>query len=124
VMRSFVAKLPFDGENFTGNSEAFLRGVEFYGVVLIGFISILFHLKASTLASNLSGASDGPGAAATVAGLGLAGVGAVKMAGMAAAGKVGGMGGGAAKSAAAARFQDVMQDSNSIKAQILRRITR
>lgn len=124
VMHDFILTLPFDGEEFSGDVDKFLNGVKFYGVVLIGFISILFHLKAATLASNLSGASDGPGAAATVAGLGLAAVGAVKMAGAAATGKVGVAGIGGAKAVAAAKLDGAMQDSASIKAQLLRRITR
>ena len=41
----------------------------YWGMLLLGFISVLLHLKAATLASNISGANDGAGpAAATVAG--------------------------------------------------------
>jgi hypothetical protein len=47
-------------------------------MLLLGFVSVLFHLKAATLASNISGASDGPGAAAAVVTGGLAAVAAVK----------------------------------------------
>jgi len=40
----------------------------YWGLLLLGFVSLLLHLKAATLASNISGANDGTGpAAATVA---------------------------------------------------------
>lgn len=39
----------------------------FITLVSIGFISVLFHLKAKTWATNLAGVQDGPGAAAGVA---------------------------------------------------------
>lgn len=39
---------------------------EFLTLVVIGFLSVLLHLSAKTLASNISGANDGPGPAAAV----------------------------------------------------------
>lgn len=39
---------------------------EFIMLVVIGFLSVLLHLSAKTLASNISGANDGPGPAAAV----------------------------------------------------------
>ena len=45
----------------------------YWGMLLLGFISVLLHLKAATLASNISGANDGAGpAAATIVGAKLA----------------------------------------------------
>jgi hypothetical protein len=62
-------------------------------MILLGFVSVLFHLKAATLAANISGASDGPGAAATVVAGGLAAVAAAKGAALWSAGKAGRFGG-------------------------------
>lgn len=39
---------------------------EFIMLIVIGFLSVLLHLSAKTLASNISGANDGPGPAAAV----------------------------------------------------------
>lgn len=54
------------------DANKFLFSKAYLAVFILGLISILFHLKAATLASNISGASDGPGAAATVVGTGMA----------------------------------------------------
>ena len=51
---------------------------DYWALFLIGFISILFHFKAATLASAISGAQDGPGAAAAVVGAGMMMVGLAK----------------------------------------------
>src|SRR3546814_20235999 len=56
---------------------------EYFSILLICFISVLFHLKAATLASNISGASDGPGAASAVVAAGMMGVGLLKGAALA-----------------------------------------
>jgi len=55
-------------------SAAFeVLGEEYFVLVIIGFISVLLHMQAKSLASNISGANDGAGAAAAT-------VGAAKMA--------------------------------------------
>src|SRR3546814_14910249 len=56
---------------------------EYFSILLICFISVLFHLTAATLASNISGASDGPGAASAVVAAGMMGVGLLKGAALA-----------------------------------------
>lgn len=66
-----VIPLDADGRIVRGASD-FVFSPAYYSIFILGFISILFHLKAATLASNISGASDGPGAAATVVGAGMA----------------------------------------------------
>lgn len=60
----------------------FMFSPAYWMLLILGFISVLFHLKAATLASNISGASDGPGAAASVVGAGMAALGALKGAGL------------------------------------------
>lgn len=54
------------------DANKFLFSKAYLAVFILGLVSILFHLKAATLAANISGASDGPGAAATVVGAGMA----------------------------------------------------
>lgn len=71
-----------DGELIHGAAK-FLFSEAYLAIFILGFISILFHLKAATLASNISGASDGPGAAATVVGAGMAALAYAKKASMA-----------------------------------------
>lgn len=39
---------------------------QYFMLVIIGFVSVLLHLQSKSLASNISGANDGPGAAAAV----------------------------------------------------------
>ena len=45
-----------------------LKNKEFLLLFVMGFVSVLLHLKAKTLSSNLSGANDGAGPAAAVVG--------------------------------------------------------
>jgi len=67
-----ISSLPMSGGTFTVNASAFVFSSDYWTLFILGFISILFHLKASTVASNLSGSQDGPGAAAAVTGAGMA----------------------------------------------------
>lgn len=71
-------------------AAAFVFSPQYLAIFVLGFISILFHLKAATLAANISGASDGPGAAATVVGAGMATIAAAKGLAMAPARRYGG----------------------------------
>lgn len=67
-----VSSLPMSGGAFTVDASAFVFSSDYWTLFILGFISILFHLKASTVASNISGSQDGPGAAAVVTGAGMA----------------------------------------------------
>jgi hypothetical protein len=78
VLRQALDGAPLATGGIKPDISGFLGSEQYWLVLLIGFISILFHLKAATLAANISGASDGPGAAATVVGAGMAAVGAAK----------------------------------------------
>lgn len=80
IMRNYsmVEGIPLDPSgNFTSSigditaADPRAKGI-FWPLFILGFISVLLHLKAATLASNISGASDGPGAAAAVVGAGMA----------------------------------------------------
>src|SRR5262249_24666125 len=51
---------------FAMGAGAFVFSPQYLALFILGFISILFHLKAATLAANISGALDTPGAAAAV----------------------------------------------------------
>lgn len=73
-----VRTLPMVGGTFTVNSAVFVFSGDYWTLFILGFISTLFHLKASTVASNLSGSQDGPGAAAIVTGAGMGAVAYVK----------------------------------------------
>jgi len=73
-------------------AAAWVFSKDYWHLFLIGFISILFHFKASTIASNISGSSDGPGAAAVVVGAAMLAAGASKKAG----GKLAGLSGSGA----------------------------
>jgi len=77
-------------------SADWVFGEQYFTLILIAVVSISFHLKAPKIAANLANIDDGPGAAATVAGLGTAAVMAGKGAMMGAAGKAVGLAGKAA----------------------------
>jgi hypothetical protein len=66
VMRDFTGRIPLNQNGFGVDISDWAGGQEYWGLILLGFVSVLFHLKAATLAANISGASDGPGAAAAV----------------------------------------------------------
>ncbi len=84
IVKLYTAGLPIDVDgNYVGDPGKFVMSAEYFSILLIGFISVLFHLKAATLASNISGASDGPGAASAVVAAGMMGVGLVKAAALA-----------------------------------------
>lgn len=73
IIDQFLAFMPLSGDGYNATeAEEFPGSMEYISLIGLGLISILFHLKAATLASNIAGALDGPGAAATVAGLGTA----------------------------------------------------
>jgi hypothetical protein len=78
VLDSFMNKLPMTGEVFNQGAVAFVKSPQYWAAFILGFVSVLFHLKAATLASNISGASDGPGAAAAVVAGGMSAFAAVK----------------------------------------------
>jgi hypothetical protein len=86
VLRDFIGKIPVSGGGFSQDMSSWAGGKDYWGMILLGFVSVLFHLKAATLASNISGASDGPGAAAAAVTGGLAAVAAVKGAALRTAG--------------------------------------
>jgi hypothetical protein len=80
-------------------------------LIVVGFLSVLLHLSAKTLASNISGANDGPGPAAAV----------VMGAKMAAAGGAAGVmkyGGGAlfGGGGAGASMKDIMRGNKNVTA--------
>lgn len=84
IVKTYTADLPMTADGtFAGDPSAFVLSREYFSILLIGFISILFHLKAATLASNIAGASDDPGAASAVVAAGMAGVGLLKAAALA-----------------------------------------
>ena len=84
---------------------------EYLMLIVVGFLSVLLHLSAKTLASNISGANDGPGpAAAVVMGAKMAAAG-----GAAGAMKYGGgalFGGGGA----GASMKDIMRGNKNVTA--------
>jgi hypothetical protein len=86
----------------------FVFSPQYLAVFILGFISILFHLKAATLASNISGALDGPGAAAAVVGAGMSLVAAAKTGGLSLAAKAGKMASEGGKSGVSAGAQKLM----------------
>jgi hypothetical protein len=78
VLDTFINKLPMTGGSFTGGTAEWVQSPQYWAAIILGFVSALFHLKAATLASNISGASDGPGAAAAVVAGGMSAFAAVK----------------------------------------------
>lgn len=104
VMRFFLDQVPMADDGFTSGISKWVMSPGYWGMFLLGFVSVLFHLKAATLAANISGASDGPGAAAAVVGAGMTAVAALKGAtvwaarkGVSGAGSAAGVIGNAAK---------------------------
>jgi hypothetical protein len=82
VMRFFLDQVPVADDGFTSGISKWVMSPGYWGMFLLGFVSVLFHLKAATLAANISGASDGPGAAAAVVGAGMTALAALKGAGL------------------------------------------
>lgn len=85
VLATFLTKVPMTAGHFTGGAggvSEWVRSPGYWAAFILGFVSVLFHLKAATLASNISGASDGPGAAAAVVAGGMSAFAAVKAFGM------------------------------------------
>ena len=70
VLKHYIALIPIT-ETGSQDVGVWLYSSDYWALFLIGFISILFHLKAATLASAISGSQDGPGAAAAVVGAGM-----------------------------------------------------
>jgi hypothetical protein len=66
VMRFFIGQIPMGPDGFAIDIQDWVMSDKYFGILILGFVSVLFHLKAATLAANISGASDGPGAAAAV----------------------------------------------------------
>lgn len=83
----------------------------FLMLIVIGFLSVLLHLSAKTLASNISGANDGPGpAAAVVMGAKMAAGGGAAMAMKYGGGAMFGRGG------AGASVSDIMNGNKNVTA--------
>jgi len=77
VLKHYMGFIPVT-ETGIQDVGAWLYSSNYWALFLIGFISILFHFKAATLASAISGAQDGPGAAAAVVGAGMMMIGLAK----------------------------------------------
>lgn len=88
VLKHYIATIPMNEGGMGAGAAAWVFSKDYWHLFLIEFISILFHLKASTIASNISGSSDGPGAAGVVVGTALLAVGAAKNAGVRGGGKL------------------------------------
>lgn len=79
VTLSIIGSFPNLVTDAAGNTyDDWVFGSQYYSLLLIALISISFHLKAPKIAANLAQIDDGAGVAATVAGLGTAGVMAAK----------------------------------------------
>jgi hypothetical protein len=78
VLARFLDKIPVGPNGFTGSISDWVLSPDYWGAFILGFVSVLFHLKAATLAANISGANDGPGAAAAVVAGGMSALAAVK----------------------------------------------
>lgn len=88
VTLSIIGSFPYLVLDPAGNEyKDWVFGPQYYSLLLIALISISFHLKAPKIAANLAQIDDGAGVAATVAGLGTAGVMAAKNMTMAAGAK-------------------------------------
>jgi hypothetical protein len=87
VLDTFIAKMPIGPDGFRVDISQWVLSPEYWAAFILGFVSVLFHLKAATLASNISGASDGPGAAAAVVAGGMSALATVKGAGIGAFGR-------------------------------------
>jgi hypothetical protein len=81
MQQTFNTDIPIGADGINRDVAKWVFSDGYWLTLILGFISVLFHLKAATLASNISGASDGPGAAAAVVGAGMAALGALKGAG-------------------------------------------
>ena len=66
VANRTISQITDDGLSLKISASEFIFSGEYWMLFILGFISVLFHLKAATIASNISGAQDGPGAAAMV----------------------------------------------------------
>lgn len=92
VLKHYLTTVPMSETGMGPGAAAWVFSTNYWHLFLIGFISVLFHLKASTIAANISGSSDGPGAAAVVVGAAMLAAGASKKAG----GKLAGLSGSGA----------------------------
>ena len=88
ILKHYMAAIPMNEGGMVAGAAAWVFSKDYWHLFLIGFISILFHFKASTIASNISGSSDGPGAASALVGATMIAAGMAKNAGM----KIGGKG--------------------------------
>lgn len=106
VVQFFTGDLPRDGAGLSAETAGrYVASGSYWGLVILGFISILLHLKAATIASNISGANDGPGAAAAVVGAGMSAVGLAKAGSMWAASRSARLAGAGGRRA----FQEIMK---------------
>jgi hypothetical protein len=87
VLDTFLTTLPVGANGINVGIKDWVQSPSYWSAFILGFVSVLFHLKAATLAANISGASDGPGAAAAVVAGGMSAVAAVKSIGMRAVNK-------------------------------------
>ncbi len=73
VFHKFGPLIPASTEGASKEIAEFVFSKRYWAIFILGFVSVFFHLKASTFAVALSGSIGGPGPAAAVtsAGLGL-----------------------------------------------------
>ena len=80
VLKHFMATVPINASGATEGAASWVFSKEYWNLFLIGFISILFHLKASSIAGVISGAGGGPGTAGAVVGAAMMAAGVAQMA--------------------------------------------
>jgi hypothetical protein len=66
VLKHYMATIPVNAGAAGAGASTWVFSKDYWALFLIGFISILFHLQASSIASSLAGASAGAGAAGLV----------------------------------------------------------
>ncbi len=88
VLKHFMTTVPITEAGAGPGAAAWVFSKEYWNLFLIGFISILFHLKASSIAGTISGAGGGPGATSMVVGAAMITAGVAKSATTQAGGKV------------------------------------
>lgn len=71
ILKHYIATIPVNDEGVMEGAGAWVFSKAYWSLFLIGFLSVLFHLKAAKMAASIAGASDGSAMTGLVVGAGM-----------------------------------------------------
>ncbi len=71
ILKHYIATIPVNSQGVMQGAGVWVFSKAYWSLFLIGFLSVLFHLKAAKMATSIAGAGEGSGSTGLVVGAGM-----------------------------------------------------